>query len=246
MAVAEGKRAEIGLGAAKALSLTGARKIAGDMREQIATGADPRQVIAHAPAIRVATVRSFGAFAEQYITSVEAGWKNPVHRQQWRSSLRDHAGSLADVPIDQVETEAVLGLLSQIWLTKPDTASRLRGRIEKIPDAAKALGIRPREATNPAAWRVISRCCCRRNRRDPGRRSLAARGEIWRLSPVRSLVGLDRVAAKTVSGDFLSAQSRSANQVEFINLIVEYLKERGAMDRAASMKAHSRTSMTKA
>jgi hypothetical protein len=207
MAVAEGKRAEIGLGAAKALSLTGARKIAGDMREQIATGADPRQVIAHAPAIRVATVRSFGAFAEQYITSVEAGWKNPVHRQQWRSSLRD---------------------------------------IEKIPDAAKARGIRPREATNPAAWRVISRCCCRRNRRDPGRRSLAARGEIWRLSPVRSLVGLDRVAAKTVSGDFLSAQSRSANQVEFINLIVEYLKERGAMDRAASMKAHSRTSMTKA
>ena len=148
-----GKRAEIGLGAASAVSLSMVRRIAGEMREATALGLDPRQVIEHGCAGNEATVTVFGDFAEDYIASVESGWRNAVHRQQWRSSLRDHAAILRDLPIDQINTDHVLEVLRPIWSAKPETAKRIRGRIEKILDAAKARGKRPRDAMNPATWR---------------------------------------------------------------------------------------------
>jgi integrase len=153
MASKDGKRAEIGLGAATAVSLSTARRIAGEMREAIALGSDPRQVIEHQGHGDAPTVPSFGEFAEDYIASVESGWRNEVHRQQWRNSLRDHAVTLRHQPIDQIDTDAVLEVLRPIWSTKPETAKRVRGRIEKILDAAKARGVRPRDRMNPAMWR---------------------------------------------------------------------------------------------
>jgi integrase len=98
-------------------------------------------------------VVTFGSFADDYIASVEGGWRNAVHRTQWRNSLRDHAGSLRDLPIGEVSTEHVLDVLNPIWLTKAETASRVRGRIEKILAAAKARGLRSRDSANPATWR---------------------------------------------------------------------------------------------
>jgi integrase len=152
MATTAGRRQEIGLGAAAALPLAAARELAAGMREAIATGRKPREVLR--PTITaVPVVPTFGAFADSYIASVEAGWKNPVHRQQWRNSLRDHADALADVPIDQVDTERLLAVLRPIWLTKAETAGRVRGRIERILDAAKARGLRPVDALNPATLR---------------------------------------------------------------------------------------------
>lgn len=123
------------------------------MREAVATGVDPRTVIAPEIVPAPAPVVTFGFFATEYIASVEAGWKNAVHRQQWKNSLRDHAASLRDIPIAQVSTEHVLAVLQPIWLIKPETASRLRGRIEEILAAAKARGLRPLDAANPATWR---------------------------------------------------------------------------------------------
>ena len=76
-----------------------------------------------------------------------------MHRQQWRQSLRDHAAFLTDKPIPEVTTADVEAVLRPIWLTKAETAKRLRGRIEKVLDAAKAKGLRARDSTNPAAWR---------------------------------------------------------------------------------------------
>lgn len=153
MATQGGKRSEIGLGATSSVSLATARKIAGEMREAIAAGSDPRAVGASAEPDLKPLVPTFGAFAESYITSVEAGWRNAVHRQQWRNSLRDHAALLRDKPIDTVNTDDVLAVLQPIWLTHSETAKRVRGRVEKILDAAKARGLRPRDAMNPAAWR---------------------------------------------------------------------------------------------
>jgi integrase len=153
MHVEGGKRSEIGLGSAQSVSLASARRIAGEMREAVAIGGNPRQVLTPAAPVEMPRVPTFGEFAEDYISSVEAGWKNPVHRQQWRSSLRDHAQSMRDMPIDEVGTDDVLAVLKPIWLAKSETAKRVRGRIEKILDAAKARGHRPRDAMNPAAWR---------------------------------------------------------------------------------------------
>jgi integrase len=148
-----GKRAEIGLGATSSLSLAAARRLAGEMREKVALGGDPRTVLASAEPQPGSAVPTFGDFADSYIASVESGWRNPVHRQQWRNSLRDHAPIIRDKPIDQVGTDDLLAVLEPIWLTRSETAKRVRGRIEKILDAAKARGLRPREAMNPASWR---------------------------------------------------------------------------------------------
>lgn len=151
MTTASGKRTEIGLGPASSVSLAVARRIAGEMREAVATGQDPRAAI-----VKIAakpTVPTFGNFAEEYIASVESGWRNPVHRQQWRNSLRDHASSICNKLVDEIGTDDVLAVLRPIWTTRPETAKRVRGRIERILDAAKAIGHRPRESLNPAAWR---------------------------------------------------------------------------------------------
>jgi integrase len=153
----QGKRREMGLGSASDVPLSRARQLAADARTHVAEGRDP---IALREAQRDAALKAdakavitFGAFAESYIASVEAGWRNEVHRKQWRNSLRDHACALRDQPIAEVATADVLAVLQPIWLTKSETASRVRGRIEKILSAAKARGLRPQDAANPAAWR---------------------------------------------------------------------------------------------
>ena len=153
MVSAAGKRTEIGLGPVTSVSLATARQLAGGMREAAALGGDPRAFLQKKQVPKQVAPVTFGSFAEQYIASVEEGWKNSVHRQQWRSSLRDHAAPLRDIAIDEIGTEQVLTVLQPIWLTKPETARRVRGRIEKILAAAKAMGVRGRDSANPAAWR---------------------------------------------------------------------------------------------
>ena len=82
---------------------------------------------------------------------MESGWRNEKHRAQWRSTLTTYAAPLAQKRVDAITTEDVLRVLKPIWTAKAETASRLRGRIEKILDAAKAKGHRAEE--NPARWR---------------------------------------------------------------------------------------------
>ena len=147
----------MGLGSYPETTLARARELAAEARQAVAEGRDP---IAERAAAKIpaqpevpADIMTFGAFADAYIASVEGGWRNPVHRQQWRNSLRDHAAALNEMPIADIATEHVLAVLQPIWLTKSETADRVRGRIEKILDAAKARGLRPRDAMNPAGWR---------------------------------------------------------------------------------------------
>jgi integrase len=153
MTAVGGKRTEIGLGAASAVGLGAARTLSAEMREAVALGRDPRSVLKSASGPEVAAPITFETFADEYISSVESGWKSAVHRQQWRNSLRDHAGVINRKALVEINTDDLLALLQPIWLAKPETASRVRGRIERILDAAKARGHISRDMMNPARWK---------------------------------------------------------------------------------------------
>ncbi len=142
----DGKRCEIGLGGAAAVSLKHARKKAAETRALLADGHDPRAI----KATRRETP-TFGEFAASFLATMEPRWRNDKHRAQWRMTLEVYAKPLHDIPVDQVTTADVLGVLTPIWEKIPETASRLRGRVENILDAAKVRGFR--SGQNPAAWR---------------------------------------------------------------------------------------------
>lgn len=149
-----GKRFELGLGNALDVSLAKARERANEIRTMLIDGLDPRTERAKAKAMAKVTeapVVTFGSFAMDLIDDIEEGFKNPKHRQQWRNTLKTHAEPLLALPIDQVTTEKILEVLQPIWLSKAETASRLRGRIERVLDAAKVKGLRTGE--NPARGR---------------------------------------------------------------------------------------------
>lgn len=161
-----GKERYMGLGSADRRTLADARKslaaarlAAVEARKVLQAGTDPllqrdaeREV--KRAAAKAATARSttFKLYAERYITGKEGGWKNDKHRQQWRNSLRDHAYPIiGDLAVCDVDTDSVLKVLRPIWTTIPETARRVRGRIEMILSAAKTEGLRTGE--NPALWR---------------------------------------------------------------------------------------------
>ncbi|WP_184249970.1 tyrosine-type recombinase/integrase [Novosphingobium chloroacetimidivorans] len=151
----KGDRIELGLGSAVDVGLAKARQRAAEIREMLLEGIDPRverlkskeqaKPVDDKPAV------TFGAFAMELLDSIEDGFRNPKHRAQWRSTLKGHAKPLFEVPIAEVTTEQIVAVLEPIWLTKRETASRLRGRIERVLDAARVKGLR--EGDNPARGR---------------------------------------------------------------------------------------------
>ena len=150
-----GKEHRIGLGSANAVPLKRARELAAAARQLRAEKIDPLQ---HRRAQRnaqlVAQVRAttFKECAEAYIAAHEASWRNPKHRQQWRSTLEQYVYPvLGALPVEAVDTALILKVLEPIWQDKTETANRIRGRIELILDAAKTRGYRSGE--NPARWR---------------------------------------------------------------------------------------------
>lgn len=142
-----GKGREMGLGPLSSVSLKVARKTAAEAREMIATGIDPIEARRKARQ----TVPTFGGFADSYIETHKAAWKNDKHLSQWRYSVEVDAVKLRRLPVDQITVDHVVGVLKPIWLKKPETAKRCQGRIARILDAAKAAKLRQGE--NPAAWK---------------------------------------------------------------------------------------------
>jgi integrase len=145
-----GKRLELGLGSVLDVTLAKAREKAAEARTLVLDGKNPRSERS-IPDTPQNPNNFFGAFAMKLVGDIEDGFKNPKHRQQWRNTLQTYARPLFDLPVDEVSTEDVLSILQPIWLTKPETASRLRGRIERVLDAAKVKGLRSGE--NPARGR---------------------------------------------------------------------------------------------
>ncbi|TCJ39586.1 site-specific integrase [Parafrankia sp. BMG5.11] len=146
--VRNGKRFELGIGPLSSVTLSNAREKAAEARKLLQEGEDPKQ---HWAKQRPSKDKNFGSIAIEHIEAHEPAWKNAKHRQQWRNTLTTYAATIWDRPVDQITVEDILGILKPIWATKPETASRVRGRIETVLDAAKVRGLRSGE--NPAAWR---------------------------------------------------------------------------------------------
>lgn len=150
----DNRRHDLGLGGYPAVSLKAARLAADTLRLALAQGIDPleqRQAQAK-PDPQEKKPVSFRVEAERYIATHRPGWKSARHSQQWSHSLRDHVYPLlGDLPVEAIETDDVLQVLVPIWTQIPETAFRLRNRIELVLDAAKARQLRSGE--NPARWR---------------------------------------------------------------------------------------------
>jgi integrase len=150
-----GKERYMGFGPASDVTLAQARDAAQAARALIREGKDPiehrnaQRAEAKVEASRAVTFRDY---TERFISGREAGWKNPKHRQQWRNALRDYAHPhIGHLAVADVDTDAVLRVLRPIWTSKPETARRVRGRIEVILSAATVEGLRT--GPNSALWR---------------------------------------------------------------------------------------------
>jgi integrase len=150
-----GRERYMGLGSVDDVSLAEARVKALAARKLLSDGVDP---IEHRRASRAVALAAdaraitFAQAATHYIAANEAGWRNPKHQQQWRSTLATYAfPAIGDLPCGAVTTNHVLKILEPIWRTKPETASRVRGRLETILSYATVRHWR--DGPNPAVWR---------------------------------------------------------------------------------------------
>jgi integrase len=144
-----GKRVEMGLGSAADVTLAQAREKATDARRLAKAGKDP--VSARRAERAAGADETFGPFALKLIETIETGFRNQKHRAQWRTTLTTYAAPIWNKRLADIETDDVLSCLKPIWQAKAETASRVRGRIERVLDAAAARGLRSRD--NPARWR---------------------------------------------------------------------------------------------
>jgi Arm DNA-binding domain len=150
--VRRGRMKEMGLGGYPEVSLADARKARDLAERSVQAGKDP--IEARDAARRAdAGKPTFGQEADALIEAKASEWRNEKHRSQWRMTLEIYAAPLRSRPVDEIGTEAVLAVLQPLWHVKPETASRLRGRIEAVLDAARAKGHIPRNEANPARWR---------------------------------------------------------------------------------------------
>ena len=149
------KQREMGLGPLHTIGLAEARAKAKDCRALMLSGKDPldaREAHRLSESIERARMITFDKCAEAYIAAHRGGWKNAKHAAQWESTLATYAGPvIGSLPVAEVDTALVVKVLSPIWQTKTETATRLRGRIESILDWARVSKYRIGE--NPARWR---------------------------------------------------------------------------------------------
>ncbi|TLU72891.1 DUF4102 domain-containing protein [Lichenicoccus roseus] len=156
------KLREAGLGRASgpgAIALAGARQKADELRRLVDTGIDPLEhrkateaAAVTAAQAAAARVKTFDEVARLYLEAHESGWRNAKHRAQLAMTLREYAGPhIGRLPVAEIETAHVMAVLRPIWHTIPETATRLRGRVEAVLDYAAVHGWRA--GANPARWR---------------------------------------------------------------------------------------------
>ena len=149
------RRHDLGIGPLSVVSLAEARRRAQRVRQQLLDGIDPlqqRQVAETQARLNAAKAMTFDQCRDAFIAGHEAGWKNAKHRQQWMSTLETYASPvIGKLPVASIDMGLVLRVLEPIWTTKPETAGRLRGRVERILSWATTRGYRIGE--NPARWK---------------------------------------------------------------------------------------------
>jgi integrase len=152
-----GKRRDMGLGPLPDVSLARAREQAREAREQIVQGIDPVAARRDARAARFAErskALTFDEAAKKYLTNKTLEFSNPKHAAQWSATLATYASPvIGALPVDKIELAHIVELLNRdaLWTTKPETASRVRGRIESVLAWATVSGYRTGD--NPARWR---------------------------------------------------------------------------------------------
>lgn len=145
-----GRDRELGLGSAEEVGLKEARQSAARARGQIREGLDP--IEQRRKERGKSSAPTFAKCAETFISANQVAWRNTKHCAQWRSTLETYAYPvLGEKPVDAVDVADALAVLTPLWTLKPETASRVRGRIERVLDWARARGLRRGE--NPARWR---------------------------------------------------------------------------------------------
>ncbi len=150
----DGRSRQMGLGPFEDVSLAEARNAAAECRKQLLAHIDPLEARAAAIAAKRAEhkAKTFKEVAELYLAAHEGHWRNAKHRWQWRATLEKHVTPVfGERPVNTITTGDVMSVLEPIWQAMPETASRLRGRIESVLDYAKAREWRVGE--NPARWR---------------------------------------------------------------------------------------------
>ena len=207
-----GKRTELGLGSARDLSLANARSEAAAFRAILASGGDPK-----AERAKFESVPTFGESADTYVEAMRPSWRNEKHAAQWVMTLTRYAEPIRGKPVDEITTQDVLDVLQPLWQRTPETAERLRGRIENVLDAAKARGHRSGE--NPARWRGhLDQLLPKRQRLSRGHHKALTYEALPSFMAV--LRGRDAVAARALeflilnaarSGEVLGAQ---ANEID--------------------------------
>ncbi len=149
------KQREMGLGAVHTVTLSEARTKAKECRVLLLDGKDPldaRKATKLVEAMERAKMMTFDQCASAYIAAHRSSWKNAKHASQWENTLKTYASPMiGSLPVATVDTALVVKVLSPIWQTKTETASRLRGRIESILDWATVSQYR--QGDNPARWK---------------------------------------------------------------------------------------------
>ena len=150
-----GKRRDMGLGPVRDVSLAEARQLAADARKALRDGADPievRRAERAGKALAEASATTFKKCAEKYIEAHKVRWKSDKHAKQWAATLERYVyPDIGAVPVGAVDVALVLKVLKPVWSKKPETANRVRGRIELVLDWAKARNYRTGD--NPARWK---------------------------------------------------------------------------------------------
>ncbi len=151
----DGKRRDMGLGPFPDRSLAEARAKAAEHRKLRHEGIDPLDAkAAHRQAQRVSVAkgRTFRECAGEFIDKNRAGWRNAKHAAQWTATLATYVyPTLGELPVSAIDAGLVVQVLDPIWAEKPETAGRVRGRIEAVLDAATVRGFR--QGPNPAQWK---------------------------------------------------------------------------------------------
>ena len=150
-----GRHRDMGLGSIDVRSLKEARQRAAEARKMVADGIDPIEARRHGQvqaAVAAARAMTFRQCAEVYIATQSAGWRSPKSLKAWEGTLAAYVYPIfGELPVAAVDIDIVTKALDPIWSTKPETASRVRGRIEAILDLATMR--KYRSGDNPGRWR---------------------------------------------------------------------------------------------